>query len=136
MIEKLNSVAFRERVLGPDGIRRSERPAVVYVYDAWADATRWVTDLLEDIRWELPGVDFYRVDRAAEPDVAALGPKYIPFFLMVPVDRRSSVTIGVSPRDRFVEHIRKSVILPEEVRVPGPVCYFPDDDDEEDESCS
>lgn len=109
-MENLTTEAFKTKVF--DYTTSSEfkfvgtKPALIDFYADWCGPCKMVGPILEELSTEYPGVDFYKVDTEAEPELAAaFNIRGIPAILFIPLTGQPGMSMGAQPKEAFKKRI-------------------------------
>ena len=113
MIQNLSKAEFLEKVFNFEESREwrfeGNRPCIVDFHADWCQPCKLLDPILNELSEEYLGkVDFYGVDTAADPQLAAVfGIRSIPTMLLVPTHGKPRMTVGVVPKGTIRRAIRE-----------------------------
>jgi len=83
-------------------------PCIVDFYADWCRPCKMVAPIMEDLAKEYKGkIIIYKVNTDAEKELASLfNVRSIPSILMVPKTGKPSMTVGLYPKESYVQSIR------------------------------
>jgi thioredoxin 1 len=111
--ESLNKADFLKKVFNFEQNRQwrfeGQRPCIVDFHADWCQPCKLLSPILDELSEEYKGeVDFYRLDTATDPQVAAIfGIRSIPTMLFVPKQGNPRMTVGVVPKATIRQAIRE-----------------------------
>lgn len=110
MVEVLDTTGFKEKVFDFDGANewnfKGEKPALIDLYADWCAPCKQTEPIIEEISNEREGIDVYKVDVEAAPEIAQLfGVSGIPTFVFIPLDGKPALASGAIAKASFEEAI-------------------------------
>jgi len=111
-MENLTTETFKEKVFdfttGEEWSFKGEKPAIIDFYADWCGPCKMVAPILEELDAEYDGLDIYKIDTEAQPELAAtFGIQSIPSILFVPLGEQPQMAMGALPKNVFEEAIRE-----------------------------
>lgn len=99
---------------------KGKKPAIIDFYADWCGPCKVVAPILEELSIEFEGIDFYKVDTEAQPELAAaFGIQSIPSMLFIRLDDKPQMVMGALPKEKFKQAIKEILDIGDEIKEEG-----------------
>ena len=115
-MEHLTTETFKEKIFNytdnKEWIFEGTKPAIVDFYAEWCGPCKQISPILEELSKEYPGIDIYKVDTEAQPELSSMfGVQSIPSILFVPMQSQPQMAQGGLPKDSFIKAIKDILLI-------------------------